>query len=195
VLADAVRLVLTWMAYVAVLTAALYLLSWPVLWAAARWRSRPGRARGWRPWAVWVLAAACLAAAAPPLAADVERRARIAKARGDVLLLGKAVGTYAAHCGGPPAADAAGGDCRVAAGAARSRLPAALLKRQRNARGVEAGPFLEFIPRLPPGWSGAAGVYAYSVTPDVQTRVCAAGDGVIADSRSPADRRGRGEPC
>jgi len=183
VLADAVRLVLTWVAYAAALAAALYLLSWPVVWAAGRRGSRPGRARGWRPWAIWVLAGACLAAAASPLAADLERRARVAKARGDVLLLGKAVAAYAAHCGGPPAADAAGGDCRVAAGAARGRLPAALLKRQRNARSVEAGPFLEFIPRLPPGWSGAAGVYAYSVTPDGHARVCATGDGVVADSR------------
>jgi len=182
VLADAVRLVLTWVAYAAVLAAALYLVGWPLRWAAGRWRSSPGRARGWRPWAAWGLAGVCLAAAVPPLAADVERRARVAKARGDVLLLGKAVAAYAAHCGGPPAADAAGGDCRVAAGAGRGGLPAALLKTQRNARGVEAGPFVEFIPRLPRGWSGAAGVYVYSVTPDGHARICATGDGVVADS-------------
>lgn len=182
-LADGVRLLLTWMAYVAALAAAIYLVSWPILWAVGRRpHARPGGARGWRPWALWVLAAACLTAAAPALTANVERRARIAKARGNVLLIGKAVAAYAAHCGGPPAADATGGDCSVAAGAARARLPQALLKPQRNARGLEAGPFLKFIPRLPDGWSGAGGVYAY-VTGVDGARVCATGDGVVADSR------------
>jgi hypothetical protein len=122
-----------------------------------------------------------LAAAAPALIANVERRARVAKARGDVFLIGKAVAAYAAHCGGPPAADATGGDCRVAASAARARLPKALLEPQRNARGLLAGPFLKFIPRLPGGWSGDDGVYAYVTGPD-GARVCATGDGVVADS-------------
>ena len=141
-LADGVRLVLTWMAYAAVLAVAIYLVSWPLLWAVGRRRVTPGRGRGWRPWALWVLAAACLAAAAPTLIDNVERRARVAKARGDVFLIGKAVAAYTAHCGGPPAADATGGDCRVAASPARARLPQALLKPQRNTRGLVAGPFL-----------------------------------------------------
>jgi len=192
VLADGVRLLLTWMAYVAALAAAVYLVRWPILWAVGRRRPRSARAPGWRPWALWVLAAACLAAAAPALTANVERRARVAKARGNVLLIGKAVDAYAAHCGGPPAADATGGDCRVAAGAARAHLPEALLKPQRNARGLVAGPFLKSIPRLPHGWSGAGGVYVY-VTGADGARVCATGDGVVADSRGagscPAEAR------
>lgn len=181
-LAEAVRLVLTWLAYLAVLLAALYVVSWPVLWVAGR--GRGPASRGWRPWAAWLVLAALLAAAAPPLAADVERRMRIAKAHGNVLLLGKAVAAYAAHCGGPPAADAAGDDCRVAAGAVRGPLPAALRKMQRNARGVEAGPFVERVPRLPPGWTGEGGVYAYAVAADGRARVYAAGDGVVASWQS-----------
>jgi hypothetical protein len=181
VLADVVALVLTWMAYVTALAGAVYVVSWPVLRAVGRRRASPGHARGWRPWALWALAAACLVAAAPALTANVERRARIAKARGDVFLIGKAVAAYAAHCGGPPPADATAGDCRVATSAARAPLPKALLKPQRNARGLVAGPFLTSIRRLPPGWSGVEGVYAY-VTGADGARVCAAGDGVVADS-------------
>lgn len=182
-LAEAVRLLLTWAVYAAVLAAALGIVAWPILWSLRRRRGAGGRASGWRPWAAWLLAGACLAAAAAPLAADLDRRARVAKGRGNVLLLGKAVAAYAAHCGGPPAADAAGSDCRVAAGAERGPLPPALLKAQRNARGVEAGPFLDFIPRLPAGWSGLGGVYGYVVSADRRARVCGAGDGVVVDSR------------
>lgn len=180
-LAEAVRLVLTWAVYAAVLAAALWIVAWPVLWARGR-----RRGRGRRPWLAWLVAAALLAAAAAPLAADLDRRARLGKARGDVLRLGKAVAAYAAHCGGPPAAAAAGGDCRVAAGPDRGPLPPALLKTQRNARGVEAGPFLEWVPRLPAGWSGLGGTYGYLVGDDGRARVCAAGDGVVADSRGAA---------
>jgi hypothetical protein len=97
--------------------------------------------------------------------------------------MGKAVSAYAGHCGGPPAPDAAGSGCRVATRPARGPVPTALLMVQRNARGVHAGPFLEFVPRLPDGWMGVAGVYAYVVDADRRAGVCAAGDGVVADSR------------
>ncbi|HEU5194312.1 MAG TPA: hypothetical protein VFW70_06190 [Methylomirabilota bacterium] len=175
-LADALRLLVTWAAYAVVLAAALWIVTWPALWTR-------GKRRGWQPWALWILALVAVAAAYAPLAADLERRMRVAKGRGNALLLGKAVEAYAAHCGGPPATDATGGDCRVAGGAGRGPLPRALLERQRNARGVEAGPFLEFIPRLPRGWSGLGGTYAYVVDAAGRTRVCGAGDGVVADSR------------
>ena len=177
-LADALRLVLTWAAYAAFLAAALWIVAWPVVCVLGRRR----RARGWRPWAVWLLAIIGVAAAAAPLGADVERRRRIGKGRGNVLLLGKAVDAYAAHCGAPPAPDATGGDCRLATGDGRGPLPRALLRTQRNARGAEAGPFLEFVPRLPPGWSGLGGTYAY-VLDGGRARVCGSGDGVVADSR------------
>jgi len=183
---DALRLVLTWAAYLAVLIAALYVIAWPVAWLVMRRRQTKPRARSWRAWAVWLVVIVLIALAAPPLGADLERRRRIAKARGDMLRLGKAVAAYVAHCGGPPAVDATDGDCRIATGAARGPLPRALMIRQRNSRGVEAGPFVEFLPRLPRGWTGADGAYAYVVASDGGARVCATGDGVMAESASPA---------
>ena len=183
-LAEAVRLVLTWVAYAVVFAAALWIVGWPAAWAMGR--------RGGRPWMIWLVAIAVVAAATPPLAADLERRQRIAKARGDVLRLGKAVAAYAAHCGGPPATGAPADDCRVASGAVRGAFPAALLVPQRNARDVEAGPFLGWIPRLPPGWTGAGGRYAYTVDGDRGTGVCATGDGVVADSRGTGECQTQG---
>jgi hypothetical protein len=183
VLIEAIRLLVTWATYFVVLAAALWILTWPVLWLRQRRRGdNLRRDVRWR-WTAWLLAGAIVATTATTLVADAERRARVAKGRGDVLRLGKAVDAYAAHCGGPPpAGDAAGGDCPVAAGAERGRLPAALRKAQRNARGAQAGPFAEFIPRLPRGWAGLAGTYAYVVSADGHARVCGAGDGVVADS-------------
>lgn len=183
---DALRLVLTWAAYLAILIAALYVVAWPVVWLVRRRRQTKPRARSWRAWGAWVLIVVLIALAAPPLGADLERRRRIAKARGDMLRLGKAVTAYVAHCGGPPAVGATDGACRIATGAARGPLPRALMIRQRNSRGVEAGPFVEFLPRLPRGWTGADGAYAYVVAPDGSARVCATGDGVMAASASPA---------
>ena len=180
--AEAARLVLTWLAYVGLLTAALYVVAWPLASVVARRRGAGRRAYGWRPWVVWLLAVVGVVAAAGPLMADVNRRARVAKARGDVLLLGKAVAAYTAHCGGPPAVDAADGRCPVATSAARGAVPKALITAQRNARGAEAGPFATYVPRLPAGWTGAAGVYAYMVDDRGRARVCASGDGAVADS-------------
>ena len=190
---DALRLVLTWAAYLAFLVAALYGVAWPVLWLVGRWGRTSPRAQGWRPWAAWLFLVVLIASTAAPLGADVKRRARIAKARGDVLRLGKAVAAYVAHCGGPPAVGAADGACRIATGAARGPLPRALITPQRNARGIEAGPFVEFLPRLPRGWTGADGAYAYVVTSDGRARVCATGDGVTLDSAAPA--RGTRDRC
>jgi hypothetical protein len=186
VLADAVTLVVTWAAYLAVLVAAAYAVTWPVLWGVGRRRAEAGRARGWQPWLAWSAAAAFAALAVLPLSANVERRTRVAKAHGDVLLIGKALAAYAAHCGGPPPAGADSADCPVATTPQIGTVPGALLKTQRNARGMEVEAFLEFVPRLPPGWSGVAGVYAYVVEPPHGARVCGAGDGVVADSRAAA---------
>jgi len=183
VLADALTIVVTWAVYVAVLAAAAYVVTWPLLWGVGRRRADAGRTRGWRPWLAWLVAAAFAAVAATPLYANVERRTRIAKAQGDVQLIGKALDAYAAHCGAPAAAGASGGDCPVATAPQTGAVPPALLKAQRNARGVQAGPFLEFIPRLPARWSGFGGVYEYVVDADRAFRVCATGDGVAADSR------------
>jgi len=176
----------TWAIYAAVLAAVLYAIGWPLRWLAARRRPGGGRARGWAPWLVWLVVVLALVVVAQPLYAGLERRARIAKARGDVRLLGQALAAYAAHCGGPPAIEATGSDCRLAAGPQVGAVPPAILEPQHNRRGGLAGPFLEFIPRLPPGWSGFAGAYEYVVGADGRVRVCAAGDGVVADSRAGA---------
>lgn len=181
-LAEAARLVLTWLAYIGVLTAALYVVAWPLASVSAGRRGTGGRSYGWRPWVVWLLAVLGVVAAAGPLMADVDRRARVAKARGDVLRLGRAVAAYTAHCGGPPPVEAADGQCPVAASPARGVVPRALLTAQRNARGAEAGPFAAYVPRLPPGWTGASGSYAYTVDGEGRASVCASGDGAVADS-------------
>ena len=167
------------MLYVVVLAGAIYVVAWPVAWLAGRRRASPGRARGWRPWAIWIAAGAFVALVASPLSAGVERRTRIAKGEGDVLLIGKALAAYTAHCGGPPPVGAAGADCAVATTSATGRVPAAILTAQRNGRGVRAGPFLEAMPRLPQGWSGFGGAYAYRVDARRRSGVCATGDGVI----------------
>jgi len=184
VIGDATQVLATWAIYAAVLAAALYVVAWPLRRLAARRRGGGARARGWAPWLVWLAVVLALVALAPPLYRGLERRARIAKARGDVRTLGKALAAYAAHCDGPPPIEATGSDCRVASGPQVGAVPAALLEPQHNRRGVLAGPFLEFIPRLPQGWSGFAGAYEYVVDADRRVRVCAAGDGVVADSRA-----------
>ena len=182
---DAAQVLVTWALYATVLAAALYVVAWPLAWLAGR---RPDRAwaRGWTPWLAWLAVVLALVALTPPLSRGLERRTRVAKARGDVRLLGQALAAYAAHCEGPPAVGATGGDCRVTTGPQVGVLPPALLEAQRNRRGVRAGPFLEFVPRLPPRWSGFAGAYEYVVDADGRMRVCAAGDDVVADSGATA---------
>ena len=159
------------------------MLAWPIVWTLARRRADRERAHGWRPWAAWLAACVVVAATVGPLRADVRSRARIAKGEGDVLVVGKALEAYAAHCGGLPEPAAAGGDCAVARGRQLGPIPLALTRTQRNAPGVEAGPFLEDLPKLPRGWAGFAGAYAYVVESERAFRVCAAGDGVTAASR------------
>ena len=163
--------------------AAAWVLAWPVLWTLALHRGDRARAHGWRRWAAWIAGCVVVAAVAGPLRADVWTRARIAKGEGDVLVIGKALEAYAAHCGGLPEPAATGGDCGVARGTQIGPIPLALARTQRNARGVQANGFLRELPDLPRGWTGFAGAYAYVVEGERAFRVCAAGDGVVAASR------------
>ena len=97
-----------------------------------------------------------LAAIAIPLYANVQARARVAKAQGDVRAIAGAVSIYLAHT---------------------TNVPAALddlIVVSTNALGQTAGPFLAQIPAAPAGWS----TYAYSAnTADSMWTISATGDG------------------
>ena len=95
-----------------------------------------------------------LAAIAIPLYANIQARARIAKAQADARTLASAVSMYSAHMGSLPAALA---DVNSAA---------------TNAAGQSAGPFMPSTPTAPAGWSS----YAYSSTTAGTFTISASGD-------------------
>jgi prepilin-type N-terminal cleavage/methylation domain-containing protein len=127
-----------------------------------------------------------LAAIAVPLYANVQARARIAKAQADTRSIASAVSIYAAHCGGLPTGAAA--TCVfLAAGATESgALPGALLVQQANPQGQVGGPFLNSRPTLPgSNWTGDGGApagYLYNVLATGQFKICGTGDGQSVDS-------------
>ena len=89
-----------------------------------------------------------LAAIAIPLYANVQQRARIAKAQADARALASAISIYAAHMG---------------------VLPGALTdlsSRVTNPQGQAAGPFMARVPAPPSGWSST-----YDYTPDTANGV------------------------
>ena len=81
-----------------------------------------------------------LAAIAVPLYANVQQRARIAKAQADARALASAVSIYGAHMGGVPTA------------------LTDLTSQVTNGQGEVAGPFMARVPAPPSGWS----VYSYT---------------------------------
>jgi type II secretion system protein G len=83
-----------------------------------------------------------LAAIAIPLYANIQARARIAKAQADARTLVSAVSIYSAHMGTLPAA------------------LSALNSVATNSLGQTAGPFMASTPNPPAGWAA----YAYSST-------------------------------
>ena len=101
-----------------------------------------------------------LAAIAIPLYANVQQRARIAKAQADVRAIASSVSIYSAHMGNIPAS------LDVLTGVAS------------NGQGQTAGPFLASIPSTPAGWSTP---YAYAPNTSASTFVISAtGDGATA---------------
>ena len=99
-----------------------------------------------------------LAAVAVPLYANVQQRARIAKAQSDSRALATAASIYGAHMGYVPA------------GLSDLTTPAT------NAQNQVAGPFMASIPAPPSGWSAyaytaesAVGVFTISATGDSTT--------------------------
>jgi type II secretion system protein G len=99
-----------------------------------------------------------LAAIAIPLYANVQQRARIAKAQADARALTSAASIYGAHMGLVPTA--------------LTQLTAAVT----NAQNQVAGPFMASVPAAPSGWSAynysadtTTGVFTISATGDLTT--------------------------
>jgi len=100
-----------------------------------------------------------LAAIAIPLYANIQARARIAKAQADSRTLVSAINMYSAHMGSLPAAL---GDLNSAA---------------TNAQGQVAGPFMPSTPTPPSGGNPAWSSYGYTSTASGTFTVSTSGDG------------------
>jgi type II secretion system protein G len=100
-----------------------------------------------------------LAAIAIPLYANVQTRARIAKAQADTRTLASAVSMYAAHMGTLPTA--------------LTDLTAAAV----NGLNQSAGPFMASVPGAPPGGTPAWGAYAYTSSTAGTFSITGTGDG------------------
>ena len=101
-----------------------------------------------------------LAAIAIPLYANIQARARIAKAQADTRTLASAISMYSAHMGSLPAAL---GDLNT---------------QQTNSLGQVAGPFMPSTPAAPAGWSA----YAYASTAAGTFSVSSGGDGTTVSA-------------
>ena len=122
-----------------------------------------------------------LAAIAVPLYANVQARARIAKAQADTRAIASAVSIYSAHCGGLPDNTSTAQTCASANGQ-NGALPAVLLTQQTNAQNQIGGPFLNSSPTLPAGWGGSGTSYKYTTTAAGTFTICGTGDSTGADS-------------
>ena len=122
-----------------------------------------------------------LAAIAVPLYANVQARARIAKAQADTRAIASAVGIYSAHCGGLPDNGSTATTC-PSANAQSGAMPSVLLTQQTNDQNQVGGPFLNAMPRLPAGWGGSGTSYKYTTTAAGTFVICGTGDSTGADS-------------
>jgi len=100
-----------------------------------------------------------LAAIAIPLYANIQARARIAKAQADARTLVSAISMYSATFGSLP-------------GALTNLTAAATIS------GVSGGPFMKSVPNAPAGWSA----YSYSSNPCGVFTVTATGDSTTVSS-------------
>jgi type II secretion system protein G len=103
-----------------------------------------------------------LAAIAIPLYANIQSRARIAKAQADARTLASAVSMYSATFGSIPGTSSWATDLTVAT----------------TINGVSGGPFMKSIPAAPAGWSS----YSYVGQPDGTFTISASGDGTSVSS-------------
>ena len=128
-----------------------------------------------------------LAAIAVPLYANVQARARIAKAQADTRAIASAVSIYSAHCGALPNPGVATTNCPTSTAAqANQPLSGALLVQQNNTQGQIGGPFLNSLPTLPAGWTGSGASYRYDATAAGTFQLCASGDSTAANSNGGA---------
>jgi type II secretion system protein G len=100
-----------------------------------------------------------LAAIAIPLYANIQARARIAKAQADARTLVSAISMYSATFGSLP-------------GALANLTAAATIS------GVSGGPFMKSVPNSPAGWSA----YSYTSNPCGTFTVTASGDSTTVSS-------------
>jgi prepilin-type N-terminal cleavage/methylation domain-containing protein len=101
-----------------------------------------------------------LAAIAIPLYANVQTRARVAKAQADARTVGSSVSLFTAHIGALPAA------------------LTDLTQQTTNGLGQTAGPFMASLPTPPPGGSPAwSGTYTYTSSTTGTFSITANGDG------------------
>jgi prepilin-type N-terminal cleavage/methylation domain-containing protein len=100
-----------------------------------------------------------LAAIAIPLYANVQTRARVAKAQADTRTLASSVSLYAAHMGNLPAQ--------------LTDLTSAAV----NGLNQSAGPFMAKVPLQPPGGTPAWSAYAYVSSSAGTFSITASGDG------------------
>ena len=118
-----------------------------------------------------------LAAIAVPLYANVQQRARIAKAQADTRAMASAVAVYAAHCGimpGISVAAVAPSTCTsVGAGTFAVATELAVLTTQvTNAQNQVGGPFMNNLPAPPQNWAA----YSYIVAANTTFELCSTGD-------------------
>ena len=118
-----------------------------------------------------------------PLYANVQSRARVAKALSDTRALGSATSIYMAHCGGLPAPGVSlATDCPMSTTVASGELPGVLFSAQANGFNQVGGPFMNSMPSLPSGWSGSGVSYKYSIVATGMFLACGSGDGTAANS-------------
>jgi len=100
-----------------------------------------------------------LAAIAIPLYANVQTRARVAKAQADTRTLASAVSIYSAHMGALPGA------------------LTDLTAQATNGLNQIGGPFMASVPAPPPGGTPAWGAYGYTANTNGTFTITATGDG------------------
>ncbi len=120
------------------------------------WQKKVGNQRGFTLIELMIVVAiiGILTAIAFPLYANIQARARVAKAQADARTLASAVVVYSAHIGTLPAA--------------LSNLTASVS----NSQGVWAGPFINPIPSGPAGWAA----YSYATSANGTFTISSTGD-------------------